>query len=142
MLAVLEQYQGVCTQVFTQVCANCTLRTSELEQITNHLTDFYYEENLSIQLLGHSFRLLDTGLQERNITPFLYFLDNIRSDSVRVLLSNNRWCFGKGMTLWMWVNVLKATDCWLWRMETEQEEQVGLRVVDGVLVAQTTTGGT
>lgn len=112
-------YHAVSTEVFYQICNICTLRTSELKEITNSLTDFYYEQQLSTKLIGHCFRMLDAGLQERNITPYLYFVGNHKSDSVRILLSNNRWHFGKGMTLILWINTLKKTDCRLFWMTTD-----------------------
>jgi len=106
----------------------CTLKTSELKLITNNLTQFYYEQKLSTQIIGHTFRLLDGGLQERTITPYLYFIDNNRNDSVKVLFSNNRWPFTKGMTLFMWVNALKQRNCQLLWLKTEDGNELVLKV--------------
>ena len=116
---LLEKYLELCTNIFNQICMVCTLRTSELKQITNNLTQFYYEEHLSTKMIGHSFRLLDGGLQERTITPHLYFIDNNKNDSVKVLFSNNKWPFSKGMTLFIWLNALKQSNCILLWLKTE-----------------------
>ena len=106
----------------------CTLRTSELKEITNTLTDFYYEERLYAKAVGVCFRLLDAGLQERNITPYLYFMGTHPNDSVRVLYGNNRWHFTKGMTVFLWISTLRKTDCRLFWMKTDDGNEITLRL--------------
>ena len=114
----------------------CTLKTSELKLITNNLTEFYYKEKLSTDFIGHSFRMLDGGLQERTITPYLYFIDNHKNDSVKVLYTNNKWPFSKGMTLFMWLNPLKLTNCKLLWLKTEDGNELILKVEEGKIVVE------
>jgi hypothetical protein len=100
------------------------------------LADFYYEEQLSTRLIGACFRLLDAGLQERNITPYLYFVGMHPNDSVRVLYGNNRWHFAKGMTLFMWITLLRRTDCRLFWMATDDGSEVVVRLEEERLVVE------
>lgn len=126
--AICLKFQSVVTDIFYQICSVCTLRTSELKEITNTLTDFYYQERLYSKSVGVCFRLLDAGLQERNITPYLYFMGTHPNDSVRVLYGNNRWHFTKGMTLFLWVSTLRKTDCRLFWMKTDDGNEITLRL--------------
>ena len=112
------QHIDACTSVFSLICAVCTLRTSELKLITNSLAACYYEERLSTALLGHSLRLLDTGLQERNLSPHLFFIDNSNNEGLRVLFASNKWPFAKGMTVFLWLHSLHSADCRLLWLRT------------------------
>jgi hypothetical protein len=132
----LEEYIEVCTAVFNQLCLVCTLRSSELKLIANNLTQLYYEHKLTTRLIGHYFRLLDAGLQERTITPYLYFIDNNKNDSVKVLFTNNKWPFAKGMTLVLWVNALKKTDCKIFWLKTEDGNELILKVEAGKVIVE------
>ena len=85
-------------------------------------------------LIGHCFRLLDAGLQERNITPYLYFIDNNKNDSVKVLFTNNKWPFAKGMTLFMWITALKLVDCRLFWLKTEDNNELQVTITNGKMV--------
>lgn len=76
---------------------------------------------------------MDAALQERNITPYLYFIDNKNSDSVKVLFSNNKWPFGKGMTLFMWIKGLKLSSCTLFWLKTEDGNEIKLVVNEGMV---------
>lgn len=58
---------------------------------------------------------------------------------MKVLFSNNKWPFAKGMTLVMWINPLKKTDCTLWWLKTDEENEIIVRVEDGMLVVNTRT---
>lgn len=133
---MFEEYVELCTGVFHQICLVCTLKTSELKLITNQLTQLYYEEKVTTRVVGHCFRLLDAGLQERTITPYLYFIDNHKNDSVKVLFSNNKWPFVKGMTLVMWLNALKLTDCKLLWLKTEGNNELIVKVLSGKIVVE------
>jgi hypothetical protein len=134
--AIFKEYNAVSTEIFYQICNICTLRTSELKEITNILTDFYYDHQLTTKLIAHCFRILDAGLQERNITPYLYFVGNHPNDSVRLLFGNNQWHFAKGMTVFLWINTLKKTDCRLLWITTDDGSQLILRLEDSSLIIE------
>lgn len=85
-------------------------------------------------MIGYYFRILDAGLQERNIIPFIYFTGNTKSDSIKILFSNNRWNFSKGMTILLWVNQLKSTECTLFYMSTDDKNEIYIGLVDNKLV--------
>jgi hypothetical protein len=138
---LFQGFQTVVAEIFYQICSVCTLRTSELKEITSTLTDFYYEERLYAKAVGVCFRLLDAGLQERNITPFLYFMGTHPNDSVRVLYGNNRWHFARGMTLLLWISTLRRTDCRLFWMKTDDGSEVTVRLEEEKLVVETGKGG-
>lgn len=110
--------------------------------MTNCLADFYYEGTLSTRKVGTCFRLLDAGLQERNITPFLYFVGSSRSDSVRVLFSNNRWHFSKGMTLFLWLSLLRRTPTRLFWLTTDDGSHLELSLDADTLIVETQSAGT
>ena len=92
-------------------------------------------------MVSHCFRLLDAGLQERTITPYLYFIDNHRNDSVRVLFSNNKWPFSKGMTLVLWINALGQSNCRILWLRTEDGNEMAIKVENGVIIVSCTSKG-
>jgi hypothetical protein len=72
------------SEIFAQFCQVCTINTSELKEITNNLTDLYYEELLNTKMIKYFYTLLDGGLQERDISLRLAFIDNYKNNSMRV----------------------------------------------------------
>jgi hypothetical protein len=93
---------------------------------------------LYTKLVGNCFRILDAGLQERNITPYLYFVGNNKNDSVRVLFSNNKWHFSKGMTVFLWISSLKKTDCRLLWMTTDDGSEIIIKLEEDNLIIEST----
>lgn len=72
---ICDGFRETATTVFFLLCKQCTMQFSELFGITQTLTDFYYSEQLTTRLLEVGFALVEAGLRQRDIVPYLYFLD-------------------------------------------------------------------
>lgn len=61
---------------------------------------------------------------------------------MKVLFSNNKWPFSKGMTLFLWLNAFKTTDCIILWLKTEDGNQLRVKVIGGKLLVDFGSKGT
>jgi hypothetical protein len=85
--------------------------------------------------------MLDAGLQERNITPYLYFIDNSKNDAIKILFANNKWPFSKGMTLFLWFETLTVTNNKILWLKTEDGHELIVAVNNGKLQIENKSKG-
>lgn len=95
--------------IFHNFMQNCCVRTKSLKLITQILSNKFYSGSLSIKMLQTSLNMfsqlndstvsnIDTG----NLHPFLYFNGSVKI-GMRLLITNNKWPFNKGMHLCVWM---------------------------------------
>lgn len=88
---------------------NCCVQSKTLKLITQLLCTKFYSSTLTVKMLQVSFNMLsqltDPTICEKNtgnIQPFIYF-DGKAKIGLRLLLTNNKWPFNKGMHVCIWM---------------------------------------
>lgn len=95
--------------IYHHFMKNCCVQTKTLNLITQLLCCKFYNSTLTIKMLSTAFsmfsQLSDSSVCEQetgNLQPFIYF-DGKAKIGLRLLLTNNKWPFYKGMHLCIWM---------------------------------------
>ena len=105
------------TTLYEILMLNCFVDSASLKIITQVIHDKFYRGQLTEPMLKTSYDLLGkASCQYRltskgyngNLQPYLYF-DGSAKVGFKVLLTNNRWPFSKGMHLCVWFKALMGS---------------------------------
>lgn len=95
--------------IFHNFMQNCCIRTKSLKLITQILSNKFYSGSLTIKMLQTSLNMLSqlndstvSNTETGNLHPFLYF-NGTTKIGMRLLITNNKWPFNKGMHLCVWM---------------------------------------
>jgi hypothetical protein len=88
---------------------NCCVQTKTLNLITQILSNKFYANTLTVRMLEISYSMFSqlndssiSSTETGNIQPFLYF-NGTAKIGLRLLITNNKWPFNKGMHLCLWM---------------------------------------
>lgn len=129
---------------------NCCIQASSLNMITRLLCNKFYSCGLSVKMLQVSHSMFsqlndssvsctDTG----NLNPFLYFDGNAKI-GLRLLLTNNKWPFNRGMHLCLWMKSfldLQPPSAYIMFLKVDDKNWLVLRQERGELLVETSVEG-